>query len=652
MFSSGWFRRWTRPNRPEGGSRSRVGSGLIQDLRFGVRSFRRTPGFTLMAIVTLTLGIAGTTAVFSVADAVLLRPLSLPDSNRLVSIWVTRPATDEWKGVAAGATYLDWAAEAHSFASMAAYRGIDFNLTGGGLPERVRGASVTSTFFSVLGVSAALGRLPEPGDDRAEASRTVVIADAFWRSRYGADRDILERDLILNGEPYRVVAVLPAGITFPRHAMLYVPSPYRVPLTPLDREDMSAERSAGYLSVVARLRPGVSIDQARAEMKTIAARMAVDYPETKKGEGASVVSLKNDLVGDLRPMILMLLGAVGLVLLIACANVANLLTIRASRRQRELAIRISIGAGLSRIRRQLLTESVVLAIAGGVPGFLLAIWGTRALVALAPEGIPRLAEVSVDQRVFLFSIVATLASGLLFGLAPMLGLSDRTAALTLKGTPEATRVGAGRLRDAVVVAEIALTLLLVNTAGLMVRTFRDLNGASPGFDPSGVLVAHVSLPESKYGESEAQSAFYERALEKIRALPGVESAATILTLPMHWALRGTLRFLVQGVPSDQQKDFIAGYQVASPDYFRTMRIPLLRGRAIEPTDRLDTGTVAVINEAMARRYWPTDDPLGKKITFWAIRTTRRPSGPRSSASWETWRPTASTSRRSRRPTFR
>jgi len=595
---------------------ARAGSGLVQDIRFAVRSFRRTPGFTLLAIVTLALGIAGTTSIFSVADAVLLRPLNLHDSDRLVSLWVTEPAADEWRSVVSGATVLDWETQARSFESMAAFRGVDFNLTGGDLPERIRGASITPTFFSVLDVSPALGRLPGPDDDRAAASRTVVLADEFWRARYGADPRILDRDLILNGEPYRVVAVLPAGFAFPARTLLYVPSPHQVPLTPFDREDMSADRSAGYLSVVARLRPGVSIDQAQAEMNTIAARMAADYPETKKGEGAAVVSVKEDLVGDLRPTILLLLGAVGLVLLIACANVANLLTIRASRRQRELAIRVSIGAGLPRIRRQLLTESVVLAIAGGIPGFLLAIWGTRALVALAPEGIPRLGEVSVDQRVFVFCAVATLVSGLVFGLAPLLGLSDRNAALTLKGATDAKWRSPGRLRDVVVIAEVALTLLLVNTAVLMVRTFRTLNATDPGFDPSGVLVAHVSLPDSKYAEGEAQSAFYEGALEKIRALPGVESSGTILTLPMHWAIRGTLRFKVQGIPSDRQDDFVAGYQVASPDYFKTMRIPLRRGRVIEPTDREDTETIAVINEAMARRFWPNTDPLGRRITFW------------------------------------
>jgi putative ABC transport system permease protein len=327
-----------------------------------------------------------------------------------------------------------------------------------------------------------------------------------------------------------------------------------------------------------------------------------------------VVSLQEDLVGDFRPTFIVLLGAVGLVLLIACANVANLLTIRATRRRRELAVRISLGAGLPRIRRQLMTEAVTLAVLGGVPGFLLAIWGTRALIAVAPAGIPRLSEVAVDPRILGFSVLITLATGLVFGLAPMVGLSGKGASLTLRDAR--TRARTERLRDLVVVTEIALSLLLVIGAGLMLRTLRVLNATDPGFDPSRVLVAHVSLPASEYEEAAAQAAFYSDALTRIRALTGVESASTILTLPMHWAIRGTFHFSIYGRAADAQRDFLAGYQSTSPDYFRTLHIPVLRGRAIEESDREDGLGVVVINEAMARRYWPASDPLGQRITFW------------------------------------
>jgi len=589
------------------------GSALLQDLRFAVRSFRRVPGFTSVAAFTLALGIASATSVFSVADAVLLRPLPFPDPDRLVHVWVTEPDRGERREVVAGATYLDWKRDAHSFEGLAGYRRIDFNLTGDELPERVGGVSVTSDFFAVLGVHAALGHLPGRGDTGSD--RTVVLTDAFWRSRLGADRAALGSTLVLNGEPHTVVGVLPPGVAFPEASLLYVPSPYRVPLEPLGSEDRSDDRGAGYLSVLGRLAEGVGIEAAQAEMNAIAEEMARAFPETKAGEGVSVVGLQDDLVGSLRATFVVLLGAVGLLLLIACANVANLVTIRASRRRKELAVRVSLGAGLGRIRRQLLTESAVLALCGGVPGFLLAIWGTRLLVAMAPAGIPRLSEVSVDPRVFLFTLIVTLLTGLVFGLAPMVGLEEGTAAAALRGLGGRGRARPERLRDAVVVTEVALSLLLVLGAGLMVRTLRALDGVDPGFEASGVLVAHVSLPESRYPDTDAAAAFYDQCLERIRIIPGVQSAATILTLPMHWAIRGTFAFSIQGRTLEAGEEPLAAYQVASVDYFRTLRVPLLRGRVLDATDRADAPGVVVINEALANRYWPGTDPLGARITF-------------------------------------
>ncbi len=528
---------------------------------------------------------------------------------------MTRPATGEYRNVVAGATYLDWTREARSFAGIAAFRPMDINVTGDDdFPERISGVSITPEFFRVLGITAALGRLPAPDDDPATAAGTVALSDALWKARYGADRRILGTPLILNGKPHTIVAVLPPGLEFPEGTGLYVPSPYRVPLTPLDDQDMSDDRTSGYLRVVGRLRDGASIGSAQAEMRALTARMGEEARDTTDAIEPLVVSLQEDLVGDVRPTFFVLLGAVGLVLLIACANVANLLTIRATRRRREIAVRISLGAGLARIRRQLLTEAVALAVLGGVPGFLLALWGTRALVAIAPAGIPRLSEVAVDPRILGFSVAITLVTGFAFGLAPMVGLSGKGANLTLRDAR--TQARTERLRDFVVITEIALSLLLVIGAGLMLRTLRVLDRTDPGFDPSHVLVAHVSLPASNYPDPTAQAAFYDDALARIRALPGVESASTILTLPMHWAIRGTFHFSIFGRAAEAQRDLLAGYQSASPDYFRTLRIPLLRGRAIEETDREDGPGVVVINEAMARRYWPGSDPLGQRVTFW------------------------------------
>ncbi len=618
----GWER--MRPRRPEQGpggptdhsGGSNAGSTLVQDLRYALRSFRHTPGFTLVAAATLALGVGAATSVFSVADAVLLRPLPFRDADRLVQVWATRPQRGNYRTVVSGPTYLDWARDAHSFAGLAAYRAIDFNVVGGDVPERVSGLSITSDFFQVLGVSAALGRLPTPEDPNRGAG-SVVLSDALWRSTFGADRSIIGRSLILNGKPRTVVAVLQPRVDFPEQARLYAPSPYRVPLAPLEDTDLSEDRSSGYLSVVGRLAPGVSLAAAQAEMTSLADAMARAYPATNAKKGVRVVSLLDDMVGGLRPTFVLILGAVGLLMLIACANVANLLTVRSTRRARELAVRVSIGASVGRVRRQLLTESVVLAFLGGVPGFLLSLLGTRLLVRLAPTGIPRLASVGVDPRVLGFALSATLLTGLVFGLAPLVGLEERATAGVLRAP--GGRRGRGRaelLRDAVVVTEVAVSLLLVVGAGLMLRTVRALDAVNPGLDPKGVLAAHVTLPEAKYDTDAAIASFYNQALERIRAIPGVRSAATVLTLPMHWAVRGTFHFSVQGRSPEEADDLLAAYQVVSPGYFATLRIPLLQGRTIEESDRADAPLVALVNEAMARRYWPTGKVLGARITAW------------------------------------
>jgi len=589
---------------------------LARDLRFAARSFSRSPGFTVFAALTLAVGIGATTSVFTVADGLLLRPLHLPAPDRLVRVHVTEPSTGEWKDPAAAGTYLDWRAQTHSFKSLAGFRSLSFNLVGGDYPEQIQGVSVTSDFFEVLGVPAALGRTPAPQPGE-ESGRTVVLSHSLWKTRFGSDPTIVGQSLVLNGVSHTVLGVMPADFTFPELTALYVPSPFRVPLAPGSDDDPGEDLAAQYMSVVGRLADGVSLEVAQAEVTAVSARLAAAHPETKEGEGAAVALLKDDMVENARSTLVLLLGAVGFVLLIACANVANLLMVRATGRQPELAVRMALGAGLARVRRQLLAESVLLSFVGGVPGFLLAIWGTRTLVALAPEGIPRVGEVSVDLRVFGFAALLTLGTAMLFGLAPAVGLSDRGGGLALTSqrgrTADRRRT---RLRDLVVVSEVALSLLLLVGAGLMVRTLRSLEATDPGFDATNTLVAHVALPLAKYDEPGAMEAFYETSLNRVQAIPGVESAATVLTLPMHWALRGSFHFYTEGQPSEDQTERVAGLQVASPDYFRTMRIPVLRGRVIEDTDRLETTMVAVINEALARKFWPNEDPMGRRLTFW------------------------------------
>jgi len=597
------------------GLRSAPGA-VMQDLRFAARSFRRSPSFTLFASVTLAVGIGATTSVFGVADALLLRPLQLHEPDRLVRVHSVEPKLDEWRNVVSGPTYLDWRDQARSFAGLAGYRTISYNLVGDGFPERIQGTSVTSDFFDVLGVGAALGRTPVPGED-ASAEPTVVLAHSLWRSRFASDAQIVGQTLILNGVPTTVLGVMPPEFGFPADAQVFVTSPFRVPQTPGSTSDMSEDRGAQFMSVVGRLADGVGVAAAQGEMDAISAEIARTYPSTNGGEGASVVLVRDDMVGDTRATLLVLLGAVGFVMLIACANVANLLAVRASRRSRELSVRMALGAGLGRVRRQLMTESVLLAILGGLPGFALAVWGTRALVALAPDSIPRLGEITVDLRVFAFSALLALATGLLFGLAPAVGLSDRRSGLSAGLHGDRTVDGKrNRLRDTVVVAEVALSLLLLIGAGLMVRTFQGLQDKDPGFDSESTLVAHVTLPMAEYDGDEAFAAFYAEALDGIRALPGVESAATVLTLPMHWTIRGEFGLTIEGRSDDDAGDILAGYQVVGPDYFRTLRIPLLRGRTIADTDLYESSTVAVINEVLSSRYWPNEDQVGRRITFW------------------------------------
>jgi predicted permease len=591
-------------------------AGLGRDLRFAVRSFRRSPRFTIFTTLTLAVGVGATTSMFSVADALLLRPLPFRAPDELVRVYATEPASDEWTNVVAGATYLDWQRDARSFQAMAAFRSLNFSLPGDNYPERVRGASVTSNFFEVMGVTASLGRLPR-AEDGPTAERTVVLSYALWRSRYGSDPGLLGTTIALNGQAHRVVAILPPDFRFPDHVSLYVPSPFRVPEVPGDSEDYSENRGAQYLSVIGRLKPGVGVDPARSEVAALAAGMAEAYPDTKAGEGANVVGLAEDMVGDTRATLFVLLGGVAFVMLIACANVANLLTVRASERSRELAVRMAVGAGVGRVRRQLLTEGTLLALLGGIVGFALAGWGTRVLLAIAPDDVPRLAEVSVNLHVFVFSLVLALATGLLFGLAPSVGLSERSAGLADRLHGDRAGDGRrGRLRDAVVVMEVALSMLLLIGAGLMVRTLRSLEATDPGFDPHNTLVAHVSLPTEAYPDTETLMPFYREALRRIQDLPGVESAGTMLTLPVDWAIRGTLGFSIEGRSVDPDDVPLAGYQIVSPDLFSTLRIPIRRGRGILDTDDSDSETVAVVNEALAERYWPGQDPLGRRLTFW------------------------------------
>jgi putative ABC transport system permease protein len=594
-----------------------VGS-LLQDLRYAFRGLVKNPGFTAVALVTLALGIGATTSIYTVVDAVLLRPLPYPDPEQLVRLYVTDAQSGDERDNSSGASFLDWKSQSTSFEALAGFVGKSFNLSEGDHPLRARGTSVTPDFFSVLGIDAALGRTLSPEIDTPEAEPSVVLSDGLWRSQLGGDPSVLGRSLRLNGQQFTVVGVMSPGFAYPAQTQLWTAARYRVPDPPVNLGADPAENRGGqYINVVGRMRVGVSLAGARAEMTAIAERLEREYPGAKAGEGVTLVALQDSMIAEARPLLLVLLGAVGFVLLIACANVANLLLARASQREREIAIRRALGAGRLRIARQLLTESLLLAICGGLAGASLASWGAEWLLALAPDGIPRAAEVSLDLRVLGFTLLVVLGTGILFGLAPVAQLVRRNLQHAMKdGTGGYTVAGGGRrLRGALVAGEVGVSLLLLVGTGLMVRTFLGLTAVDPGFDPEKTLVAHVTLPRAKYAEEAQLRDFQQRVLERLKALPGVESASTVLTLPMHWNIRGTLSFEIDGRPAPDGEAPEAGYQVVSPDYFRTLGVPLRHGRFFTEADNDGAPHVALINDVLAHNLWPNEDPIGQRMSW-------------------------------------
>jgi putative ABC transport system permease protein len=572
--------------------------------------------------VTLALGIGASTSVFTVADEVILRPLPYRDPARLVRLYSTSPARGEYDEVVGAADYLDWKEQARSFEAISALRRIDYNLVGTEFPLQVSGICSTPEFFAVLGLEAALGRVFTPELDPPGAERTVILSDELWRGQFAADPEVLGREIKLNGEVYVVVGVMPPGFYFPGDAHLYTSAPYRVPDMPVgEGGDPSENRGAQYLSVIGRLREGVTLDEAQAEMNLIAEQIAEEYVSTNENQGINVVGLHEDFVGDTRPALYMLLGAVSFVLLIACANVANLLIVQASWRQRELALRLALGAGFRRILRQLMAESLLLALCGGIAGLLLALWGVDALMSLAPDAIPRAAEVGVDLRILGITVLVVLGCGVLFGLAPASQISDRSLQSAIV-SGAGTRVGASRspLRKVLTVGEVAVSLLLLVGAVLTLRTFLTLVSVDPGFDASDTLTAHIRLPQATYSEDAQMVAFFDRVLAELREIPGVESAGAVLTLPMGWNIRGSFGFAIEDrLAPEQEGDIgeraLADYQVASTDYFQTLHIPLIRGRLFEASDDYEAPGVALINQALADQIWPDEDPIGKRITW-------------------------------------
>ncbi|HKQ79008.1 MAG TPA: ABC transporter permease [Blastocatellia bacterium] len=585
---------------------------LWQDLRYGLRILLGKTGFTLVAVITLALGIGANAAIFSVINSVLLRPLPYPQPERLLWIWGTNPSADIKQETASLPDFVDWKTQSRSFAAMGGFTSFSPILTGGGEPERLTGAVVTDGFFATLGVSPQLGRTFTPDEDRPGAQRVVVLSHSLWQRRFGGDPQIAGQKITLNGNPYLIVGVMPPGFMHPLPAM-------RLPVevwAPLGLDPAKTGRRSDFLGVVARLNPGFVIEQARAEMNALMGRLEKQYPDTNRGWGAIVLPLLERFVGELRPTLYVLLAAVGFLLLIACANVANLLLARATVRHREVAIRSALGARRWRIVRQMLTESALLSLLGAAVGLLMAKWGMDALIGASPANLPRIGEVDLDWRVIGVAFGVSLLTGVVFGLLPALQAANPNLNEALKAGARGSTDTAGgkRVRSALVVAEVALAITLLIGAGLMLRSFARLQNVNPGYNAENVLTVGMSIPAARYKEGAQVVAFYERLLDQVSTMPGAQSAGLVDALPL--AGGNYLSFVIEGrtlQPTDNEPD--AEHRVVSPGYFKAMGIQLIRGRMLSEQDHAQSPFATVISETMARRYWPNEDPLGKRINL-------------------------------------
>ena len=585
---------------------------ILQDARYAVRSLARAPGFTLVALLTLALGIGATTAIFSVVDGILLRPLPFPDPSSIVSL--ARTSAAGLDASFSAADYMDYRRSAHSLSAMAGFRQDIVNLTGESQPVRLYGLETTAAFFDVFGLPALQGRPYSAATDAPDGPRVAVIAEDVWRQHLGSDPNIIGRTLRLNGTPTTIIGMMPAEFVHPAEADLWMLAPREVPTSPLPVEgDPLAEREVQYFQAIARLRRGVTIEQANAELRIISERLGREHPSTNAAESTVAVPYHENLVGDVRAGLLVLFGAVAFVLLIACANVASLLLARGAARRREFAVRSALGAGRGRLIRQLLTESLVLAIIGGTLGLLLAYWGVDALVALAPDSIPRLEDVGLDGRVAAFAVAASAIVGMLFGLAPAFPGARPDVAGALK---DGGRTGTARTRmqRMLVVAEVALALVLLIGAGLMLTSFARLRAVDLGFSVSNLVTVGVPVPQAKY-DAAAQARFYTQLYERLRDNPVTARSAVVFPTPFGGGTAGAAFYVEGSAPVARTERPQAELSVVSPGYFATLGVPLLRGRDLALSDTRDRPGVIVINKTLADRAWPGHDPIGKRIAL-------------------------------------
>jgi predicted permease len=587
-------------------------TGLAQDIRYALRQLRKSPGFAAVAVITLALGIGANTAIFSVVNAVLLRPLPFKDPDRIVRVWHVPPAKS-FPGMTtfsvSAANYLDWEKQNHVFDRMAiiAYHG--FTMTGGGKPEQIDASAVSAGFFSTLGVQPILGRVPSPEEDLPGASRVVVLSHRLWQEHFGTNPDVVGHNINLDGEGYLVAGVMPESFRFPDFAQMWTPMAWT------DKE--RAVRGEHHYMVIARLKLGIELNEAQAEMNTISGRLEQLYPDDDKGWGAVVVPLRNDLVSDVRPALLVLLGAVAFVLLIACVNVANLALAKSFSRQKEVAIRTALGASGLRVLRQVLTETVLLALAGGALGLFCAHFGIPLIVAFLGDKLPRSTEVGLDSRVLGFTALISIASGIVAGVLPVLRLTRGNVNQVLKqglGRTDADSSG-HRTRSILVISEVALSLMLLVGAGLMIRSFQKLQGVNPGFDSRGVLTMTAMVSRGKFPLPDQQVRFFEQVLQRTRTLPGVEAAGVIDDIPLD--NQGSHQpIAIEGrplLPMSEQPE--VDVRLISTGYLSALHIPVLRGRNFSEADIAGRPSVILISESMARQFWPGENPLGKRLTL-------------------------------------
>ena len=583
---------------------------LLQDIRYALRMLLKQPGFTAVAVLALALGIGANTAIFSIVNAVLLKPLPYAEPGQLVMVWMDYRVGGNKEDIHSWPNYVDYRDGNTTFAAMAGYTNASLNLTGSGEPERMLGASTTASFFDVMGVAPLLGRVISPDENVEGNDRVMVLSHGLWQRRFGGERDIVGREIEVNGAKRTVIGVMPPEFRFPESR-----TEFWVPLTVT--ADVQANRGAYWLTAIGRLKPGVTLEQARPEMDAIAKRLETTFPQTNTNLGVNLVSLREQTVGRVRPALYVLLGAVALVLLIACANVANLLLSRAAAREREFAIRSAVGAGRGQIIRQLLVESVLLGVVAAAVGVGLAIFGLDALKAMLPADMPSVDQIGVDARVLGFTLAVSMLTAVAFGLVPALQASKPKLSETLKesGGRGTQGIRSRQVRRLLVISEVAFAIMLLVGAGLLIKSFNRLQSVELGFRTDRMLTLELALPAAKYPDGNARRPFHQQLLERLNNLPGVEGAAATTSILLS-SLPNSGYFTIEGRPPGQPGENIeVTIDSVTPNYHGLMGTPLLRGRAFTEADGPDAPRVVIVNETFARRFLPGEDPIGKRMNY-------------------------------------